>query len=114
MADEQDQETIPLSQPALDSIDELVQRAESRQGNCIELSELSEVVQEQELDDDEAQAVNETLEQRGFELHDDCGKSEERETSYSNGELAERTNDAMALFLREVARNPFPNAEQEG
>src|SRR6059058_2805717 len=113
MADEQEQDSIPLSQPALDVIEELAQRAESRQGNCIELSELSEVVQEHELEDDEAQAVHETLEQRGYELHDDCGKTEERETSYSNGELAERTTDAMALFLREVARHPLLTGDQE-
>ncbi len=113
MATEQEQEPIPLSPSGQEAVDELLQRADARQGNCIELSELSEVVQEQELDDDEAQAVQETLEQRGFELHDDCGKHAERETSYSNGELASQTTDAMALFLREVARHPLLTAQQE-
>jgi RNA polymerase primary sigma factor len=113
MATEQEQEPVPLSPSGQEAVDELLQRAETRQGNCIELSELSEVVQEQELDDDEAQSVQETLEQRGFELHDDCGRLAERETSYSNGELASQTTDAMALFLREVARHPLLTAQQE-
>jgi RNA polymerase primary sigma factor len=111
MATEQDQPT--LSSQTLEAIEELAQRGDARSDHCVELSELSEVVQELELDDDEAQAMQETLEQRGFDLRDDCGKSAERETSYSNGELAERTTDAMALFLREVARHPLLTAEQE-
>ena len=96
MATEQDQPT--LSSQTLEAIEELAQRGDARSDHCIELSELSEVVQELEVDDEEAQAMQETLEQRGFDLRDDCGKSAERETSYSNGELAERTTDAMALF----------------
>jgi RNA polymerase primary sigma factor len=111
MAAEQDQPT--LTSQTLEAIEELTHRAEARSEHCIELSELSEAVQELELDDDEAQAMQETLEQRGFELRDDCGKTAERDTSYSNGELAERTTDAMALFLREVARHPLLTAQQE-
>jgi RNA polymerase primary sigma factor len=111
MATEQDQPT--LSSQTLEAIEELAQRGDTRTDHCIELSELSEVVEQLELDDDEAQAMQETLEQRGFDLRDDCGKVAERETSYSNGELASQTTDAMALFLREVARHPLLTADQE-
>jgi RNA polymerase primary sigma factor len=111
MATEQDQPT--LSSQTLEAIEELAQRGDARPDHCVELSELSEVVDQLELDDDEAQAMQEVLEQRGFDLRDDCGKTAERETSYSNGELASQTTDAMALFLREVARHPLLTAEQE-
>ena len=111
MATEQDQPT--LSSQTLEAIEELAQRGDARTEHCIELSELSEVVEQLELDDEEAQAMQETLEQRGFELRDDCGKTAERDTSYSNGELASQTTDAMALFLREVARHPLLTADQE-
>ncbi|MBV9534507.1 MAG: hypothetical protein JO321_03735, partial [Solirubrobacterales bacterium] len=57
--------------------------------------------------------MQEQLEQRGVDIRDDCGRAPEQETSYSNGELAERTTDAMALFLREVARHPLLTADQE-
>jgi RNA polymerase primary sigma factor len=113
MATEQDQEPAPLSSAAQDALEELAQRGEGRPEHCIDLSELSEVVDQLELDDDEAAAMHERLEQRGFDLRDDCGRTADRETSYSNGELAERTTDAMALFLREVARHPLLTAEQE-
>ncbi len=93
--------------------DELVQRAESADSRCVELSELSEVVQELDLSEDEAQALQDRLEQRGLELRDDCGRQRVEETRYVNGEMAERTTDAMALFLREVARHPLLTREQE-
>ncbi|MBV8735354.1 MAG: sigma-70 family RNA polymerase sigma factor [Solirubrobacterales bacterium] len=108
-----EQEAIPLSPPTLEAIEELVHRADGRTEHCIALSELSDALQELDLDDDEAQAMQEQLEQRGVDIRDDCGRAPEQETSYSNGELAERTTDAMALFLREVARHPLLTADQE-
>jgi RNA polymerase primary sigma factor len=96
-----------------DIIDELAERGEARDARCVDLSELSEVVQSQELSDDDAQALQDALEQRGLEIRDDCGRERAEETTYNNGELAERTTDAMALFLREVARHPLLTREQE-
>jgi RNA polymerase primary sigma factor len=113
MTTEQEREPAPLSSEAQEALEQLVQRGEARPENCIDLSELSEIADQLELDEDEASAMQERLEQRGFELRDDCGRQAEEETSYSNGELAERTTDAMALFLREVARHPLLTAEQE-
>jgi RNA polymerase primary sigma factor len=80
---------------------------------CVELSDLSELVQELDLPEEDAQALQESLEQRGIELRDDCGRERAEATAYINGELAERTTDAMALFLREVARHPLLTREQE-
>jgi RNA polymerase primary sigma factor len=93
-----------------DAIEDLTQRGN---GGCVELSDLSEVVQELELSDDDAQALHDALEQRGLELRDDCGREQAEQTAYVNGEMAERTTDAMALFLREVARHPLLTKEQE-
>ncbi len=96
-----------------DAVEELAQRGEAREAHCLELSELSEVVQEFDLSDDDAQALHDQLEQRGLELRDDCGRERSERTSYVNGEMADRTTDAMALFLREVARHPLLTREQE-
>jgi RNA polymerase primary sigma factor len=93
-----------------EAIEELTHRGTD---GCVELSDLSELVQELDLSDDDAQALHETLEQRGFELRDDCGRERPEATAYVNGEMAERTTDAMALFLREVARHPLLTKEQE-
>src|SRR5438067_5894531 len=96
-----------------DAIDELIHRAQGRSANCVDLSELSEVAEELGLSDDEGQALEEAIEQRGLEVRDDCGRERVEDTRYANDEMAERTTDAMSLFLREAARHPLLTREQE-
>jgi RNA polymerase primary sigma factor len=95
----------------LDAIEELSQRADD--SRCLDLSQLSEAVQELDLSDDEAQALQDALDQRGIEVRDDCGREQSEAPSYINGDLAERTTDAMSLFLQEVARHPLLTREEE-
>ena len=92
--------------------DELVARAECRDSRCVDLSEFSEAVQELELGDEETQTLHDLLEERGIDVRDDCGKQAEQ-TSYANDQLADRTTDAMALFLQEVRRHPLLTREEE-
>jgi RNA polymerase primary sigma factor len=92
---------------------ELAQRAAAHPGRCVELSELSELAQEAQLSDDETQSLQEMLEERGFELRDDCGRDQVEETSYVIDDLADRTTDAMSLFLQEVRRHPLLSREEE-
>jgi RNA polymerase primary sigma factor len=99
----------PLHQLA----DELSARSEAQGQRCVELSDLSEAVQEAELDEDAAQALQDLLEERGLEVRDDCGREHVEETTYINSDLAERTTDAMALFLQEVRRYPLLSREEE-
>ena len=91
-------------------IDELVERG--RDIACVELSDVSVLVEEFELDDDQARAVHERIEERGVDVRDDCGHNAE-ETRYVNDELAETTTDAMALFLNEVRRHPLLTRDEE-
>jgi RNA polymerase primary sigma factor len=93
--------------------DQLVARSEARGESCLELSEVSELVQQAELDEDDAQALEELLESRGFEFRDDCGRDGVEQTSYLPDELAQQTTDAMSLFLQEVRRHPLLTREQE-
>jgi RNA polymerase primary sigma factor len=94
-------------------VEELAERGEARAERCIDLSELSELVQELEISEDDAQALQDMLEERGLELRDDCGRSRVEQTSYVNDDLAERTTDALSLFLREVGRHPLLTREEE-
>ena len=89
----------------------LVERGQ-REG-CVELSELSELSQALELDDDEAAALHQRLEERGVDVEDDCGRTREERSSYRNGELAETTTDALQLFFGEISRHPLLTKEQE-
>ena len=96
-----------------EALDDLTQRAQERSLNCFDLSELSEVVEELGLSDDDGQALQEALEQRGFDVRDDCGRERVENTRYVNDEMADRTTDAMSLFLREAARHPLLTREEE-
>ena len=102
-----------VSESVQELVDQLVRRAEARGESCVELSELSELIQETDLDDEDAQVVHDMLQERGLDLRDDCGRHGVEQTSYANGDLAERTTDAMSLFLQEVRRHPLLTRAQE-
>ena len=89
----------------------LVERGE-REG-CVELSELAELTQALELDDDDAAALHEQLTERGIDVEDDCGQDAAEQPSYRNDELAETTTDALQLFFGEISRHPLLTKQQE-
>jgi len=78
----------------------------------VEISELTEVAETAELDDEEVTRLYEQLEERGVEIRDDCGR-ERAESTYVNGDLVAATTDALQLFLNEMARYPLLTAEEE-
>jgi RNA polymerase primary sigma factor len=79
----------------------------------VELSELSEVAQELELSDEDVQTIEDLLYERGVEVRDDCGRAAVEQTSYVNDDLADRTTDAMSLFMQEVRRYPLLTRAEE-
>jgi RNA polymerase primary sigma factor len=94
-------------------LDELTARGEARPARCVELSEISEVAQAHDLSEDEIQELGDTLEECGFDVRDDCGRAGVEQTSYSNDDLADRTTDALSLFMAEVRRHPLLTREEE-
>jgi RNA polymerase primary sigma factor len=109
-----DEPASPSANEALAELaDELVARGQSRAPTCVELSELSEAATEHDLSEDEVQALAEMLEERGFDVRDDCGRNGVEQTSYNNLDLAERTTDALSLFMQEVRRYPLLTRDQE-
>jgi RNA polymerase primary sigma factor len=106
-------QTPGASETVQELVDQLVTRGEARGDGCVELSELSELIQEADLGDDEAQLVHDMLQERGLDVRDDCGRGGVEETSYANGDLADRTTDAMSLFLHEVRRYPLLTRAEE-
>ncbi|HET6870912.1 MAG TPA: sigma-70 family RNA polymerase sigma factor [Solirubrobacteraceae bacterium] len=108
-----DSESSVTSESVQELVDQLVTRAEARGDSCVELSELSELIQETDLSDDDGQLVHDMLQERGIDLRDDCGRQSVEQTSYSNGDMAERTTDAMSLFLQEVRRYPLLTKAEE-
>jgi RNA polymerase primary sigma factor len=93
-------------------VEALVRQAESRPEHCVEASELSELVEDRNLDEDDAQVVQDLLAERGVEVRDDCGRTAPS-TSYVEDDLAGQTTDALSLFMREVRRHPLLTREDE-
>jgi RNA polymerase primary sigma factor len=79
---------------------------------CLELSEVALVINEAELDDDEAEGLYEEIQRREIDLTDDFGR-QQPDSTYVNGDLAEATTDALQLFLNEMGKYRLLTAEEE-
>jgi RNA polymerase primary sigma factor len=108
MAD--DTTALTLDAPTEERIAALVDRVEP--AGCVNLSELSELVQDLGLDESQAQIVHEHVEARGIDVTDDCGH-DAGATKIENGDLAVTTSDALGLFLRELRNYPLLTGEEE-
>src|SRR5215216_329349 len=80
---------------------------------CLNLSAVSEFLQEADLDEDQTTGFFEQLEERGIALTDDCARPDAPAAVYVNGDLAHATTDALQLFLNEAGRYPLLTAAQE-
>jgi RNA polymerase primary sigma factor len=95
-----------------DRLKALIQQGEEH--GCINLSELTALAEELELENGELADLYELLADRKIELTDDCSATEtERESTYVNGDLAVMTTDSLQLFLNEAGRYPLLTAEEE-
>jgi RNA polymerase primary sigma factor len=94
-----------------EQIQALIARGEEE--GCVNLSHFNEFVAEHELTDDEVSRLYEDLEERHIELTDDCGRANDDESTYVNGDLATATTDALQLFLNEAGRWPLLTKEEE-
>src|SRR3954453_3239418 len=100
-----------MDETAARRLDALLDRGEEQ--GCVNLSELSETVQELDLDDDDLQDVHERIDSRGLDVSDDCGRTDVEPTRVTNEEVAAVTSDALQLFLRDVRRYPLLSKDEE-
>jgi len=108
---------------ALDSevrsrIDALV--AGAAEQDCLNLSQLAEVAEEIELDDEQVHAVHDYVEAAGLDVSDDCARvAPAAPAGAANGtnlryrDWASSTTDALQLFLNEIGRYPLLTKTQE-
>ena len=85
----------------------------SEEHGCVHQSELYELVQRLELDEEEIEVLLERLESHGIELTDDCSRAFEEDVTYTNTQIATATTDSLQLFLNEAGRYPLLTAAQE-
>jgi RNA polymerase primary sigma factor len=91
-------------------LEALIDRAETQ--GCIELSEIDELAQALNLDDADLGSVYETLDARGIELRDNCGREAEQHP-LDTVQLASATTDALQLFLNEIGRHRLLTPSEE-
>ena len=84
-----------------------------RKDSCLELSEVSTLIEALDLDDHGVAEIFEQIERCGIEVTDDCGRDVPEQVRYGNTELAGATSDALGLFLSELRRYPLLSAEEE-
>jgi RNA polymerase primary sigma factor len=80
---------------------------------CLELSEVSTLIEDLGLDDAGVAEVFERIQSCGVEISDDCGRDVPEQVRYENDELAAATVDALGLFLRDLRQFPLLTAEEE-
>jgi RNA polymerase primary sigma factor len=92
------------------SVDDLIRTGHDC--GCVDESQLSTIVEDLELDDEEIDALRSRLADEGIEVRDDCGQHAPP-TRISNGELAGYTTDALQLFMNEAGRYPLLTPDEE-
>ena len=93
-------------------LEPMISRWEER--GCVNLSELSGLVQDLDLDDQAADEVSDELDERSLDVTDDCGREDvNEETTYDNNGMSAVTGDALALFLRDIRQFPLLTREDE-
>jgi len=80
---------------------------------CVHMTELHELVQKIELEEEEVESLLERLETHGIELTDDCSRAIEEDIAYTNPQIASATTDSLQLFLNEAGRYSLLTAAQE-
>jgi RNA polymerase primary sigma factor len=86
---------------------------QGEEAGCLNLSAVSEFLQEAELDEEQTSGFFEQLDEKGIDLTDDCARPETSESTYVNGTLAAATTDALQLFLNEAGRYKLLTAADE-
>jgi RNA polymerase primary sigma factor len=79
---------------------------------CVALSEVDELAQSLELEDDDVGRLYEQLETRGIDLRDDCGRDAEM-APVDDAALASATTDTLQLFLNEIGRHRLLTPDEE-
>src|SRR3954467_10599825 len=88
----------------------LVDRGEEH--GCLDFSEIDELAQTLDLEDDDVGQLYERIKQRGIDLRDDCGR-EADPAPLDDAALATATTDTLQLFLNEIGRHRLLTPDEE-
>jgi len=80
---------------------------------CLDLSELSDLIQALDYSEDHVRSLYSEIAARGITISDDCSREGAPEATYDNDGLAGITMDTLRLFLNEISRHSLLSASQE-
>ena len=89
----------------------LIDRGEEK--GCLALSEVDELAQALELEDNDLGGLYEQLEARGIDLRDDCGREDAPVVPVDDAALASVTPDTLQLVLNEIGRHRLLTPAEE-
>src|SRR3954471_8082598 len=78
----------------------------------LDLSEITELAQTLDLEDDDVGQIYERIKQRGIDLRDDCGR-EADPAPLDEAALARGTTATVKLFLNEIGRQRLLTPDEE-
>jgi RNA polymerase primary sigma factor len=106
--------SVNMSVKQLDTDERLqVLLERGRDSGCLELSEVSDLIEKLHLDDAGVAEVFDRLESCGVSVEDDCGRDVPEQVQYENDELAAATTDALGMFLKDIRQFPLLTGEEE-
>src|ERR1700742_4490308 len=93
------------------AIGALIDRGEER--GCVDLSEVDELAQSLELEEEDLSALYEQLHARHIELREDCTRQDAPEAPIDDAAFATVTTDTLQLFLNEIGRHRLLTPSEE-
>jgi RNA polymerase primary sigma factor len=99
-----------ITEPGQGDVTALIDRGEQR--GAVDLSEVDELAQALELEEEDLGGLYEQLETRGIELRDDCGR-EQMLRAVQETAIVAATTDALQLFLNEIGRHRLLTPAEE-
>jgi RNA polymerase primary sigma factor len=80
---------------------------------CVDLSEVDELAQALDLEEEGLGGLYEQLRARGIDLRDDCSRDGAIEAPVDDAALATVTTDTLQLFLNEIGRHRLLTPSEE-
>jgi RNA polymerase primary sigma factor len=100
-----------MSSSMAPEIEALLERG--REGGCVDESELSRLIEELDLDQEQVDGIVARFNDEGIDVLDDCGHRDRPLTAVTNNALAAYTTDALQLFLNEAGRHELLTPQEE-
>ncbi len=100
-----------MTESGPNTVEDLLRRAE--ESGTLEFSEVTELAEELQLDDERVDWIYAEAQRRGIELGDQTPRTERVEGTYTPAAVADATSDSLQIFLRDISQRRLLTAAEE-